>query len=159
MRYILLTQAAGIYNNVCNSFNPYRNITVGGIKHNRMNTAHNRIFLHIQSENSVHAKFKKFPYHPNCHGKCGCSCIFCYRLLLCEEQREGQICKGTDSEAEDKRCGFLKIPISPQLSWKNKTQPPPCTIGRINDEQLVKLRTMGMTEEEAESVIIDNFLN
>ncbi len=36
----------------------------------------------------------------------GCSCIFCYRLLLCEEQREGQICKGTDSEAEDKRCGF-----------------------------------------------------
>ena len=32
-------------------------------------------------------------------------------------------------------------------------------IGRINDEKLVKLRTMGMTEEEAESVIIDNFLN
>lgn len=32
-------------------------------------------------------------------------------------------------------------------------------IGRINDEQLVKLRTMGMTEEEAESVIIENFLN
>ena len=32
-------------------------------------------------------------------------------------------------------------------------------IGMINDEQLVKLRTMGMTEEEAESVIIDNFLN
>ena len=32
-------------------------------------------------------------------------------------------------------------------------------IGRINDEQLVKLRTMGMTEEGAESVIIDNFLN
>ncbi len=32
-------------------------------------------------------------------------------------------------------------------------------IGRINDEQLTKLRTMGMTEEEAESVIIDNFLN
>ena len=32
-------------------------------------------------------------------------------------------------------------------------------IGRINDEQLVKLRTLGMTEEEAEGVIIDNFLN
>lgn len=32
-------------------------------------------------------------------------------------------------------------------------------IGRINDEQLVKLRTMGMTEEEAEEVIINNFLN
>ncbi|GFI42467.1 hypothetical protein IMSAGC018_00128 [Lachnospiraceae bacterium] len=32
-------------------------------------------------------------------------------------------------------------------------------IGRINDEQLVKLRTLGMTEEEAEEVIIDNFLN
>ena len=32
-------------------------------------------------------------------------------------------------------------------------------IGRINDEQLIKLRTMGMTEEEAENVIIDNFLN
>lgn len=32
-------------------------------------------------------------------------------------------------------------------------------IGRINDEQLIKLRTMGMTAEEAEGVIIDNFLN
>ena len=31
-------------------------------------------------------------------------------------------------------------------------------IGRINDEQLVKLRTFGMTEEEAESVIIESFL-
>ena len=31
-------------------------------------------------------------------------------------------------------------------------------IGRINDEQLVKLRTFGMTEEEAEAVIIENFL-
>ena len=32
-------------------------------------------------------------------------------------------------------------------------------IGRINDEQLLKLRTLGLTEEEAESVIIENFLN
>ena len=32
-------------------------------------------------------------------------------------------------------------------------------IGRINDEQLIKLRTFGMTEEEAEAVIIENFLN
>ena len=32
-------------------------------------------------------------------------------------------------------------------------------IGRINDEQLIKLRTLGMTEEEAEQIIIDNFLN
>ena len=31
-------------------------------------------------------------------------------------------------------------------------------IGRINDEQLVKLRTFGMNEEEAESVIIESFL-
>jgi len=31
-------------------------------------------------------------------------------------------------------------------------------IGRINDEQLVKLRTFGMSEEEAEAVIIENFL-
>ena len=30
---------------------------------------------------------------------------------------------------------------------------------RINDEQLVKLRTFGMSEEEAEAVIIENFLN
>ena len=30
--------------------------------------------------------------------------------------------------------------------------------GRINDEQLVKLRTFGMNEEEAEAVIIENFL-
>lgn len=31
-------------------------------------------------------------------------------------------------------------------------------IGRINDEQLVKLRTFGLSEEEAESVIIESFL-
>ncbi len=31
-------------------------------------------------------------------------------------------------------------------------------IGRINDEQLIKLRTLGMTSEEAENVIIENFL-
>lgn len=32
-------------------------------------------------------------------------------------------------------------------------------IGRINNEQLLKLRTLGMTEEEAEKVIIEAFLN
>ena len=32
-------------------------------------------------------------------------------------------------------------------------------IGRINDEQLIKLRTLGLTEEEAEAIIIENFLN
>ena len=32
-------------------------------------------------------------------------------------------------------------------------------IGRINNEQLIKLRTLGMTEEEAESVIVDAFLD
>lgn len=32
-------------------------------------------------------------------------------------------------------------------------------IGRINDEQLLKLRTLGLTEEDAEKVIIQNFLN
>ena len=32
-------------------------------------------------------------------------------------------------------------------------------IGRINNEQLIKLRTLGMTEEEAEAVIVDAFLD
>ncbi len=32
-------------------------------------------------------------------------------------------------------------------------------IGRINNDQLIKLRTLGMTEEEAESVIVDAFLD
>ena len=32
-------------------------------------------------------------------------------------------------------------------------------IGRINDEQVTKLRTLGMAAEEAEGVIIENFLN
>jgi len=31
-------------------------------------------------------------------------------------------------------------------------------IGRINDEQLIKLNTFGLTNEEAEAVIIENFL-
>lgn len=32
-------------------------------------------------------------------------------------------------------------------------------IGRINNEQLIKLNTFGLDEEEAEAVIIENFLN
>ena len=32
-------------------------------------------------------------------------------------------------------------------------------IGRINNDQLIKLRTLGMTEEEAEAVIVDAFLD
>ena len=32
-------------------------------------------------------------------------------------------------------------------------------IGRINNEQLIKLQTLGLTEEEAEAVIIDTFLS
>lgn len=32
-------------------------------------------------------------------------------------------------------------------------------IGRINNEQLLKLQTFGLTEEEAEAVIIESFLN
>ncbi len=32
-------------------------------------------------------------------------------------------------------------------------------IGRINNEQLIKLQTFGMSEEEAEAIIIENFLN
>lgn len=32
-------------------------------------------------------------------------------------------------------------------------------IGRINNEQLIKLRTFGMTEEEAENIIVQAFLN
>ena len=32
-------------------------------------------------------------------------------------------------------------------------------IGRINNEQLTKLRTLGMTEQQAEAAIIENFLN
>lgn len=32
-------------------------------------------------------------------------------------------------------------------------------IGRINNEQLIKLNTFGLNEEEAETVIIENFLN
>ena len=32
-------------------------------------------------------------------------------------------------------------------------------IGRINSEQLLKLETFGLNEEEAERVIIENFLN
>ncbi|MBR2730698.1 MAG: SufD family Fe-S cluster assembly protein, partial [Clostridia bacterium] len=31
-------------------------------------------------------------------------------------------------------------------------------IGRINNDQLIKLMTFGMTEEEAENVIIEGFL-
>ena len=32
-------------------------------------------------------------------------------------------------------------------------------IGRINSEQLIKLNTFGLSEEAAEAIIIENFLN
>ena len=32
-------------------------------------------------------------------------------------------------------------------------------IGRINSDQIMKLRTLGLSQEEAESVIVEAFLN
>ena len=32
-------------------------------------------------------------------------------------------------------------------------------IGRINSEQLIKLNTFGLSDEAAEAIIIENFLN
>lgn len=78
-------------------------------------------------------------FHPNAVGNALCKAhIQCDSIIM----DEAQVCSIPEIDARN---------IDAQIIHE-------AAIGRINTEQLLKLRSFGMTEEEAEGVIIDNFL-
>ena len=78
-------------------------------------------------------------FHPNAVGNALCKAhIQCDSIIM----DEAQVCSIPEIDARD---------IDAQIIHE-------AAIGRINTEQLLKLRSFGMSEEEAENVIIDNFL-
>lgn len=78
-------------------------------------------------------------FHPNAVGNALCKAhIQCDSIIM----DKAQVCSIPEIDARN---------IDAQIVHE-------AAIGRINTEQLLKLRSFGMSEEEAESVIIDNFL-
>lgn len=78
-------------------------------------------------------------FHPNAVGNALCKAhIQCDSIIM----DEAQVCSIPEIDARN---------VDAQIVHE-------AAIGRINTEQLLKLRSFGMTEEEAESVIIENFL-
>ena len=78
-------------------------------------------------------------FHPNAVGNALCKAhIQCDSIIM----DAAQVCSIPEIDARN---------IDAQIIHE-------AAIGRINTEQLLKLRSFGMSEEEAESVIIDNFL-
>lgn len=78
-------------------------------------------------------------FHPNAVGNALCKAhIQCDSIIM----DTAQVCSIPEIDARD---------IDAQIIHE-------AAIGRINTEQLLKLRSFGMSEEEAENVIIDNFL-
>lgn len=78
-------------------------------------------------------------FHPNAVGNALCKAhIQCDSIIM----DQAQVCSIPQIDARN---------VDAQIIHE-------AAIGRINTEQLLKLRSFGMSEEEAESVIIDNFL-
>ncbi len=78
-------------------------------------------------------------FHPDAVGNALCKAhIQCDSIIM----DEAQVCSIPEIDARN---------VDAQIVHE-------AAIGRINTEQLLKLRSFGMTEEEAEAVIIENFL-
>ena len=78
-------------------------------------------------------------FHPKAVGNAGCHAhIQCDSIIM----DQAEVCSIPEINARH---------IDAQIVHE-------AAIGRINDEQLLKLRSLGLTEEEAEAVIIENFL-
>ena len=78
-------------------------------------------------------------FHPNAVGNALCKAhIQCDSIIM----DEAQVCSIPEIDARN---------VDAQIVHE-------AAIGRINTEPLLKLRSFGMTEEEAEAVIIENFL-
>ena len=98
----------------------------------------------------------------------GCSANIVSRSVAREQSRQeffsningNSVCSG-HSECDAIIMDQAVVAASPQLTAANidASLIHEAAIGRINDEQLTKLRTLGMTAEEAESVIVEAFLN
>ncbi len=79
-------------------------------------------------------------FHPNAVGNALCKAhIQCDSIIM----DQAQVCSIPEIDARN---------VDAQIIHE-------AAIGRINTEQLLKLRSFGMTEEEAENVVIDNFLH
>lgn len=79
-------------------------------------------------------------FHPKAIGNTKCSAhVQCDSIIM----EQAQVCSIPEIDAKHLDAAIIHE----------------AAIGRINDEQLVKLRTLGLTEEEAEAIIIENFLN
>ncbi len=79
-------------------------------------------------------------FHPKAIGNTKCSAhVQCDSIIM----EQAQVCSIPEIDAKHLDAAIIHE----------------AAIGRINDEQLTKLRTLGLTEEEAEAIIIENFLN
>ncbi len=63
------TQALSVYHNVLNPLDPCHVIRPGRIQHHAVNGVDDSVFLHIQMEETVHAKLKKLPQNTDGHGE------------------------------------------------------------------------------------------
>ncbi len=89
---------------------------------------------------SVAKGTSKQTFHPNAVGNALCKAhVQCDAIIM----DEAQVCAIPEIDARN---------VDAQIVHE-------AAIGRINNEQLLKLRSFGMTEEEAEAVIIEDFLN
>ncbi len=88
---------------------------------------------------SVAKGISRQTFHPNAVGNALCKAhIQCDSIIM----DEAQVCSIPEIDARN---------VDAQIVHE-------AAIGRINTEQLLKLRSFGMTEEEAEAVIIESFL-
>ena len=89
---------------------------------------------------SVAKGTSKQVFHPKAIGNTKCSAhVQCDSIIM----EHAQVCSIPEIDAKHLDAAIIHE----------------AAIGRINDEQLIKLRTLGLTEEEAEAIIIENFLN
>ena len=79
-------------------------------------------------------------FHPKAVGR-----ALCHAHIQCDSiiMDQAKVCSSPEIDAEHVDAGIIHE----------------AAIGRINNEQLIKLNTFGLNGEEAEAVIIENFLN
>lgn len=89
---------------------------------------------------SVAKGHSKQVFHPKAVGNCECHAhIQCDSIIM----DKAEVCSIPEINAKHLDAAIIHE----------------AAIGRINNEQLLKLRSLGMTEEEAEQVIVEAFLN
>ncbi len=89
---------------------------------------------------SVARRESRQVFHPKAVGR-----ALCHAHIQCDSiiMDQAKVCSIPEIDAEHVDAGIIHE----------------AAIGRINNEQLIKLNTFGLNGEEAEAVIIENFLN